>query len=295
VTTQVSENPEVQGQYATQVALTAALTAALARLWPQVDPLSGATALSGYKDGVAALVEQFSQASISLAADFYDAARDAAGVTGSFSVPIIDTPPRSLVDAGVDWAMRAQAEMDATEAAIMARVDAAMQKAITDAARDEVVAAVEGDDQALGFVRVARPDACYFCLAQAMRRKRPTDGEKVGRPGVYKSRGTAGGFANDDFTGSGIAKFHNNCHCVIEPVFSADYQLVPHVAAAEDLYYQATLHSKPGESLNDFRRALEAVRAGKPIPVLPSKVRPIKPQSPADAIRDLFDRLNRAS
>jgi len=287
VTTQVSENPEVQGQYTTQVALTAALAAALRRLWPQVDPLSGATALNGYKDGVAALVEQFSQASISLAADYYDAARDAAGVTGSFSVPIIDTPPRSLIDAGVDWAMRAQSEMDATEAAIMARVDRAMQKAIADAARDEVVAAVEGDDQALGFVRVARPDACYFCMAQAMRRKRD------GRPGVYKSRSTAGQIPRDDKGNTN--RYHNNCHCVVEPVFSADYQLVPHVAAAEDLYYEATLHSKRGESLNDFRRALEAVRAGKPIPVLPSKVQPINPQSPADAIRDLFDRLNRAS
>lgn len=287
MTTQVSENPEVQQQYATQVALTAALTAALARLWPQVNPLGSLASQGRYRDGVAALVEHFSGAAISLAADFYDAARDQAGVTGPFTAPVVDTPPRPLVDAGVDWALRAEAEMAETEAVIQSRVDRAMQKAVADAARAQVIAAVEGDDKALGFARVPRPDACYFCMAQAMRRKRD------GRPGVYKSRGTAGAIADKNFTGSGEAKFHNNCHCVIEPVFSADYQLVPHVAAAEDIYYEATLHSKPGESLNDFRKALEAVRAGKPIPVLPSKVRPLKPQqSPADALADLFSKLN---
>ena len=285
--TRVSENPEVQQQYTTQAGLTAALVAALRALWPQVDPLSGPAALNKYTDGVAALVEQFSQASISLAADYYDAVRAQAGITGTFRTPIIDTPPRSLVDAGVEWAMRAQADM----AAIQSRIEAAAQKAVADSARDEVVTAVEGDDKALGFARVARPDACYFCLAQAMRRKKPTASDPSERPGVYKSRGTAGGFVNHKFTGSGAAKFHNDCHCVVEPVFSTGYQLAPHIADAERLYFESTLHSEKGQSLNDFRRALAATRAGKPIPVLPSKVRPIKPISPADALAELFSRL----
>lgn len=287
--TQVSENPEVQQQYATQVGLTAALAAALRALWPQADPLSGAAALSRYTDGVAALVEQFSQASISLAADYYDTVRDNAGVTGTFNTPIIDTPPRALVDAGVEWAMRAGAEM----AAVQARIEAATQKAVADAARDEVITAVAGDSKALGFIRVARPDACYFCLAQAIRRKKPQKGEPAGagRPGVYKTRGTAGGNADEWFTGSGAAKFHNNCHCVVEPVFSADHQFEPHIAEAERLYFEATRNSARGESMNDFRRALEAVRAGKPIPVLPEKVHPINPVSPADALAALLSRL----
>lgn len=285
--TRVSENPEVQQQYTTQVGLTAALVAALRKLWPQVDPLSGPAALSKYTDGVAAVIEQFSQASISLAADYYDATRAQAGVPGTFRTPIIDTPPRSLVDAGVEWAMQARDDMAATQA----RIEAAAQKAVADSARDEVVTAVEGDDKTLGFARVARPDACYFCLAQAMRRKKPTASDPSERPGVYKSRGTAGGFVNHKFTGTGAAKFHNNCHCVIEPVFSTDYQLAPHIAEAERLYFESTVNSAKGESLNDFRRALEAVRAGKPIPVLPSKVHPIKPVNPADALAALLSKL----
>ena len=41
------------------------------------------------------------------------------------------------------------------------------------------------------------------------------------RGAVYKSAGTAGQDANSRFTGDGEAKFHNNCHCTISPVFGA--------------------------------------------------------------------------
>lgn len=252
----VSESAAVQQQYLAQIAVTATLTQALHTLWPATNPLSSQKALTTYRGGVAVVVEQFSQAATSLARDAYMSARTEAGVPGPYQPKPVAMPPRSLVDAGVDWAMRAQAEAADIEAAIMARVDAAMQKAVVDEARAQLVDAVEGDDKALGFRRVARPGACYWCLALAVRRTR-RDGERLG---VYKSRETAGQLPSNA-TGQ-INRYHNNCHCTVEPVFDAAERLPAWLADMETFYHDSTRDSGKGESLNDFRRALAARRRG---------------------------------
>lgn len=249
----VSENPVVESHYVTQTALTSALLAALRALWPRVVPLSGAEAAGAYREGVVALVDRFAQASVSLSADYYEDVRAAAGVDTAFRVPIVDAPPRELIDAGLDWALEAKAEMAEVEAAIQLRVEAAMQKAVMDAGRGQVVAAVEGDELALGFARVAQADACAFCLTLAMRR----NGD--GRPGVYKTRATAGQL--DPNALGEVNRYHNHCQCVVVPVFSPDYELEPQLADMEALYQEATALSKSGDLLNDFRRALAAQRS----------------------------------
>lgn len=288
MSTLVSSDPLVQGQYDAQVAITAALTASLRGLWAATEPLSGVTALRRYRQGIALLTEQFGTLSASTAIDFYKAARRDANVPGIPNVRPVAMPAPSLVTADVDWAFRAEQQMADDVARIQDRIEAAFQKAVTDVGRDQTGLAVEGDDKALGFARVARPGACYFCLSQAIRRS-SKDGQN-GRPSVYKTRDTAGGNANDFFSGSGVAKFHNNCHCVIVPVFSTDYELEPHLLAAEALYKEATSESEPGESLNDFRRAL-GERRGHREPKTPM-VRPtVAPIDDARAMRDLLDRL----
>jgi hypothetical protein len=287
--TRVSENPEVESHYVTQAALSATLLAALRRLWPTINPMSAPQNMSIYRDGVAGLVEQFAQASISLSADYYEALRAEAGINTAFRTPIVDPPPRTLVDAGLDWAMAAQSQMDADIEEMQRRVDAAMQKAVADAGRSEVAAAVAGDESALGFARVAKPGACAFCLLQAIRKTRPKEGAPS-RPGVYKTRDTAGRAANENFTGSGLFKFHDNCHCVVVPVFTFDYELEPHLVETEALYEDATVNSKRGESLNDFRRALAALRRGDELPTS-SPQAPSGTQSGADHLAALLGRI----
>lgn len=257
--TRVSENTEVESHYVTQVALTTALLAALRRLWPTVNPMSGPEAAGRYRDGVVAVVDQFALASASLSVDYYEAMRENAGISTPLRVQLIDPPPRELIDAGVDWAMSAQAEMAEIEAAIQARVEAAMQKAVADSGRGQVVAAVEGDELALGFARVARPDGCYWCISQAIRRT----GD--GRLGVYKSRATAGQIPPNEK--GEVNRFHNNCQCQVVPVFDNGFELAPELAELEELYGEATENSKVGERLNDFRKALEAMRNGKSAPL----------------------------
>lgn len=271
--TRVSENPEVEAHYATQVALTAGLFAALRRLWPVVNPLTGPAAEARYRDGVAAVVDQFSLASISLSADYYEDMRAGADIDTPFRFEIIDPPARDLIDASIDWALSAQADIDEIEAAIQGRIEAASQKAVADAGRSQVMGAIAGDERALGFARIAQASGCAFCLTLAMRR----DGE--GRLGVYKSRETAGQLPPN--TTSEVNRYHNNCHCQVIPIFEPGYELEPHLAELDALYDESTANSKRGERLNDFRRALTAMRSGADAPT----------STPRDSGAPVADRL----
>lgn len=257
----VSENPTTQRQYLAALAITAALTQAIQQLWVVTKPLSSPQATDSFRAGMAALVEQLSQAARSVAVDYYADLRREAGVPRTTrALRLVDLPPRSMVDAGIDYAMRAKAEADEMEAAILARAEAAAQKVVADVGRAQVVAAVEGDDAALGFRRVARPDACYWCLALAMRRStRGTEGEE--HLGVYKSRASAGQLPPNAV--GAVNRYHNNCHCAVEPVFDLGADTIPAwMGDMERLYETSTATSRRGERLNDFRRALAAERRG---------------------------------
>lgn len=307
----VSDNPTVQQQYAAQLAVTGVATSALRALWAATRPLSSPEGMTRFREGVAVIVEQLSPAAASIAADYYLAARTEAGVPGAVTVQSIPSPLRSQIEAGLDWAERAAdaqidnllAEVEAQaadlEEQIQARAEAAVQKMLADIAREQVTAAVEGDDMALGYRRVPRPGACYFCIVNAFRSttrkglakdfKKYGPGSLVGEKhyGVYKSRASAGDSVNDKFTGEGDAKFHNNCHCVIEPVFSPVEALPDWLADMERLYDET-----PG-GLNEFRKALKAHRNGETPE--PPEVPVRTPTTPPQGIELLLDRLAEAT
>lgn len=267
-TPRVSDVPEVQRQYVAQLALTAALAQALRQMWAATSPLSSDRAMQTFRAGVFALVVQFAQAARVMAADYYLNVRQAAGVPGAPSLPPIAMPPDSMVNAGIDWGMRDF--MDKTEAEIMAKVEAAMSKAVLDVGREQIVAAVEGDDAALGFRRVPRPDACYWCITLALRRS-TRGGEGDQHLGVYKSRASAGQLPPN--AKGEVNRYHDHCHCAVEPVFAiGDHEMPAWLADMDRLYEQATKNSRSGERLNDFRRALAAIRRGESPPT---------PQGPA--------------
>lgn len=111
--------------------------------------------------------------------------------------------------------------------------------------REIVRAAAEGDDEAIGWLRVTDADPCSWCSMLAS------------RVAVYRSAGTAGREINDRFTGEGQFKWHDHCGCNAIPVFDPDD---PHVRAAEDLYDQ-WLRETQGHSgkaaVNAWRRYWE--------------------------------------
>ncbi|WP_326768858.1 hypothetical protein OG978_33820 [Streptomyces sp. NBC_01591] len=195
---------------------------------------------------VRALVDQYGSASASLAADYYEAERVAAAVTGRFTVPLLDPPPDEQVDNGLRWATKDiwdrdpedPATTDAQREPLEVRLDQAAKKAeavaqklVADQGRGTVQEAVRRDRQATAWARAAALGACAFCKLLAT------------RGAVYK-QDTAN------------FRSHDGCHCGVVPVFKGQrFELSDHAREWERLYREfAAPHS--GDQLRLFRRAL---------------------------------------
>lgn len=214
-----SDNPVVQEHYAAQVALSAAITKAMARL-------SSPRRI----DQAAALAQEFSQAAISLAVDYYEDAREFAGVTGSYRVPVVSPWSQEALTAYLDAAL---AEI---EQQIDAEVDALVAQMALEGGTRELFAAIDNDPAPTRYARVTRPGACSFCLMLAT------------RGAVYRTEDSAS------------FRPHTRCTCDVEPVWNF-YEAPAHIRAAQALYAESTDSSmSPAEQRNAFRRALYAER-----------------------------------
>lgn len=218
-------------------------------------------------EAVTAVVARYADVAATLAADFYDGERDAAGVAGTFTVPLADAPPDEQVDASLRWATKdlwPRDEGDATVAqlepldvrleAAMSKADGATQRLVADRGRATLRQAVDADRGAVAYARAAALGACSFCKLMAS------------RGAVYRNAQTAGREANDRFSGdASVVKFHNNCHCGIVPVFRGQrFELSPQ-AAEWDRIYREFAQGHPGDQLRLFRRAL-AEHDSNPLP-----------------------------
>lgn len=285
-TPRVSDKPTTQRQYAGQLLLTAAMAQAIRELWAALTPTVSLDAMQSFRRGVHVIVPQYGRTASQQALTNYRIARRDAGVT-TLVRPVRPTPvPASKIDASLDWAERALKDIGAEqsaalaeiEASILRQIEASMQKALMDEAREATIEAVEGDEKAIGYRRVPRPGACAWCLAMAIRktsrRGLAKDFKRYGTQaslsgeehwGVYKSRAAAG---QTPVGSDEINRFHTNCHCVVEPIFSTDFNVPVWLHDVSDLYDDA-------DDFNHFRRIIEARRRGaadpdsSPLPILP--------------------------
>lgn len=197
-------------------------------------------------EAVRALVAQYGNASATAAADFYDAERVAARVTGRFTVPLLDPPPDEKVDSSLRWATKDLWPRDpddpaTTEAQLQpldVRLDAAEKKAeavaqklVADQGRGTVQEAVRQDRMAVGYARAAALGACAFCK-------------------LIASRGMV--FKQD------TARFraHDGCNCAALPVWRGQrFELSSH-AQGWDRLYREYAAPYPGDQLRRFRRAI---------------------------------------
>lgn len=211
------------------------------------------TSVPDWIAAVNAVVEQYAQTSAALGAEFYDAQRAAAGVTGAFTVPVADPPPAEQTEAGLRWATKdvwerdpdvatpAQLEpLDTRLAQAEKKAEQVAQKLVADTGRKTVLGAVRQDRQATAWARAAALGACAFCKMLA-------------------SRGSV--FKQDtvDF------RAHDGCHCGVIPVFRGQtFEPSAHAREWARLYQQyAAGHS--GNQLRLFRQAL-AEHDSNPLP-----------------------------
>ncbi|MFI8942757.1 hypothetical protein [Streptomyces syringium] len=252
------DDAAVSRQRAVQRGLTRLLVRDMRKLRRLINPGRLQATVPDWIEAVRALVGQYGDAAASLAADFYDSQRLDAGVPGRFTVPTPDPPPDEQVSNSLRWATKDLWPRDAavaTEAqarpldqrldAAEARSEQVVQKLVADQGRETVRRAVRQDREAVGYARSAALGACSFCKLMAARGM------------VYKSAGSAGRDANELFTGdASVAKYHNDCHCSIIPVFRGQrFELSAH-AREWDRLYREYAAGHPGDQLRLFRRAL---------------------------------------
>jgi len=119
---------------------------------------------------------------------------------------------------------------------------AAVTRHVNDGARQEVLANTKVDPVALGFMRVTKSGRpCYFCAMLASRG--PVYGQES--------------FSSSDprFVGDGVAKAHDNCACVLEPVFSRATNVPDLSKQASEIWGSATKGKGGKAAVNAFRIA----------------------------------------
>lgn len=227
---------EAEKQQAAQVALVALMLRDFAKVWHLLNPSELDKSLPEWIAAVHAIIVRYGQMSATLAADHYEEARLAAKVRKPFHVTLPDDPPEGLVDTGMRWAVRNV--WDRNPETLPERVQAAQTMAenvaikdVVDLARITTVEAVHEDPEAVGWARVARPDACYFCRMLTT------------RGGVYTSE---------------TVKFraHNGCRCTAEPVFKGQlWEPSARVREWTAQYHRAA--KMKGDTLKNLRRIVE--------------------------------------
>lgn len=252
--TAVSDGGRDADRYrAAQLGLTRLLVRDVRGLRRLIIPSRLRTSVPDWIAAVHAVVEQYAQASAALGAEFYDAQRAAAEVSGSFTVPLADPPPEARTEASLRWATKDVWERDPDAATVAQlepldvrlvqaekKAELVAQKLVADTGRDTVLGAVRQDRQATAWARSAALGACAFCK-------------------LLSSRGAV--FAQDtvDF------RAHDGCHCGAIPVFRGQaFEPSPQAREWARLYQEyAAGHS--GSQLARFRRAL-AEHDSNPLP-----------------------------
>lgn len=258
-TLQVSNDPQVQQHYATQVALSLALLQVLDNLTPSLDVRRLSETLTPLLQAVAPIVQKFSQAAINESLNYYERLRS--GVTVPFRAPVVDAKPVSQIEAYMQAAIANRLstgvvnQIETFQQQLVADIEAAAQQIVTDASRAELLTAASSDPQSIGWIRVARPGACAFCLMLATRAVQSD--QATADAYAYKSEKAASFKAHTRFNGRG-----GDCQCTAHPIFLGQKVTPPaDIIAAKKLWDSSTKDAYGPDKLNAFRRALAAQRS----------------------------------
>lgn len=221
---------------AAQTALTTTLAALLAKLWPNVDMARLKETLPDFYDAVVALVQHYSAASSALARQHYQQMRRDAGITDTFRIPTVAGPTREDVMRDLVWSTEnLWGKQSLTDADLgdmaLTKAQATTGRLVLNTGRDQIAEAATKDRRARGYVREARPDACWWCAMLATRSV------------LYESRATAGEISATKVLGPDakgtLNSFHTHCHCKVVPVFGK-YEPTAKAREWQDLWISST-------------------------------------------------------
>lgn len=190
-------SPRLTAEHAQLVRdLMAVTTADTLELGRQLVALSPIEARDVLLDEFPALVRSYAEVGGTYSADWYDEVRSEAQASGQYRATVSGIPNDEQAQATARWAV---GQLFAEQAeAFLRDLSYGATRLVQQPTRSTIIDSAFADPASGAFVRVARADACSFCLMLAS------------RGAVYASQATAG--ARD--------RYHTNCQCRAEPVFS---------------------------------------------------------------------------
>lgn len=164
----------------------------LAALWRRVADANLARELLA--DILPELVAVYGSAAGTLAADWYDEAREAAEVRGSFRAIVAELPDLGRTDALAGWAVGPMFSKDPEPSVALVKAQGGLQRVIADVGRHTIANSSIEDPEARGWQRTGSGE-CAFCSML------------IARGQVYSER-------NADFAS------HDHCHCAAVPAWN---------------------------------------------------------------------------
>lgn len=193
---------------------------------------------------IAEIIRQSHPTAVSLASDYYKAARRSAGYTDGLVVLPADPPPAGQVDASLNAtgiaalvrALRAGQQPEQARRTSAVTVSGAAGRLAASGSRQTIQNTMLNDGRAVGWARVTDGDPCAFCAMLASRGP------------VYKSAEMAGDpRANAD-------RFHDHCGCTVAPVYQdSDEPWQRETDVLSDLWARITSGLSGGDAVAAWR------------------------------------------
>ena len=246
-------------------ALAALSTRDLSTIWRKLNLSAPDKLADPLAEVLAAITDRYGAAAASLAADWYDEARDDARAAGRFSAVIAPAPGTDRLEALSRWGVAPLFGAAPDGSAALSLIAGGLSRLVLDQARDTTAASVALDPAGPRFARHASANACAFCALMATRGAAYTseqdalrvtgrslggkDYRKMRRTGTARESILAGSRAATVAQGGRKgrptkrppgSKYHDDCHCVAIEVFpGAEYAEAPYVSKWRDAYSDA--------------------------------------------------------
>lgn len=263
--------PSPSEQQAAYAALSKLSARDLAVLWAKLNLGKPKTLADPLTEILDALTAKYGTAAASLAADWYDEARDAAGAAGRFTAITAPPPDADRLGALSRWGVAPLFGATPDGALALSLITGGLQRLVTGMGRQTTETSVLADPGQPMYARHASANACAFCRMLATRGAAYTSAQNAGRVTGeslggkdyrkihrfdrygytlsresilqgYQQRTIAAGGRKGRATKQDIGdKYHDHCHCVPVAVWPGQtYSPPSYVDGWDDDYIAAT-------------------------------------------------------